>query len=345
MLPWVIAELSANHQSSKETALEIIAAAAEAGADAVKFQHYTPETITVRSTHPDFRIKGGTLWDGQQLADLYKEAMMPWEWTDDLVAECNRRGLAWFSSPFDSSAVDFLEGFDPVAYKIASFEMIDLPFVRRIAQTGKPIIMSTGMATLPEIDAAVKAVRDESDAGLVILRCNSSYPAVPEEMDLAAIPVMRSLWNAPIGLSDHTPSATSAVAAVALGASVIEKHITLRRSDGGPDSQFSLEPEEFTHLVESVREAKRSIGQVRFGPSQREQASLAFRRSLRVVKPIRAGEVLTDENIKSIRPAGGMAPEEITSVLGRVASRDLDVGEPLSRDDVAVGTTAGRAKS
>ena len=339
--PWVIAELSANHQSSKALALEIIAAAAESGADAVKFQHYKPETITVRSAHPDFQIKGGTLWDGKQLADLYQEAMMPWEWTEDLVAECDRRGLTWFSSPFDESAVDFLEQFNPVVYKIASFEMIDLPFVRRVARTNRPIIMSTGMASLSEIDAAVTAVRSESDAGLILLRCNSSYPANPDEMDLAAIPEMKRLWGLPVGLSDHTPSATSAIVAVALGASVIEKHITLDRADGGPDSQFSLEPDEFLHLVKSVKEAKRTIGEVRFGPSAREEASLAFRRSLRIVRPVKAGDVLSMDNVRSVRPAGGMLPDEFAAIVGRRASRDLQVGDPLLRDDVLPSVAPG----
>lgn len=334
--PWIIAELSANHHSSKAVALETIEAAANAGADAVKFQHYTPETITVRSNHPDFQIKGGTLWDGTQLADLYREAMMPWEWTEDLVRECERHGIAWFSSPFDSSAIEFLEGFDPPAYKIASFEMNDLPFVRRVAETGKPVVMSTGMATHTEIDAAVRAVRGVSTSGLALLRCNSSYPADPTEMDLSAIPVMMNEWALPVGLSDHTLSPTSAIVATALGASILEKHITLKRSDGGPDAQFSLEPDEFRDLVTAVREAHATLGSVRFGPSTREVASLAFRRSLRVVKPIRSGEIVTTENVRSVRPAGGLAPEEMQSIIGLKVVRDLAIGDPLTWDDVVV---------
>lgn len=332
--PWVIAELSANHHSSKSVALETLAAAAEAGADAVKFQHYKPETMTVKSDHPDFKIKGGTLWDGQQLTDLYRGAMMPWEWTPDLVDECRRLGVSWLSTPFDNSAVDYLEQLNPPAYKIASFEMVDLPFVRKVAGTGRPVIMSTGMASLAEIDAAVTAVKSTSDAGLVLLRCNSSYPADPSEMDLSAIPMMRSLWDVPIGLSDHTLSPTSAVVATALGASVIEKHITLRRSDGGPDAQFSLEPGEFKELVDAVHEAHACLGDVRFGPSEREKSSLAFRRSLRVTAPIRAGEPLSRENVRSVRPAGGLAPEELTSLLGLKVIRDLKVGDPVTWDDV-----------
>ncbi|MGZ6962566.1 MAG: pseudaminic acid synthase [Ilumatobacteraceae bacterium] len=333
--PFVIAEVSGNHNSSKAAALEIIAAAAESGADAIKLQHYTAETITVRSDHPDFQVRGGTVWDGRQLADLYAEAMTPWDWTDDLAAECERLGVTWFSTPFDPTAVDFLERYDVPVYKIASFELVDLPLIRYAASKRKPLIMSTGMATVGEIDAAVTAARDAGAAGIALLRCNSGYPADPAEMDLRAIPVMADLWQVPIGLSDHTLTNTASIAAVALGACVIEKHVTLRRADGGPDAAFSLEPHELTQLVHDVKESFAALGAVRFGPTEREVASRAFRRSLRVVRPIGAGETITIDNVRSIRPSGGLEPDSISSVLGAAARRDLAVGDPLKWTDLS----------
>lgn len=335
--PYVIAEISANHRSDKDAALELIRVAREAGADAVKLQHYTPDTITVRSEHADFRLRGGTLWDGRTLADLYAEAMMPWEWTADLAAEAAKVGISWFSTPFDPTAVDFLESFDVAAYKIASFEIVDLPLIRYTASKGKPVIISTGMATVAEIDAAVGAAREEGARSVILLRCNSGYPARPEEMDLRAIPTMAELWKVPVGLSDHTLGSTVAIAAVALGASVIEKHLTLRRSAGGPDAQFSAEPHELAQLVDAVREAHAALGTVRFGPSEGERASVAFRRSLRAVRPIAAGELLTTDNVRSIRPAGGLAPDLIETVLGMVAACDLEQGAPLSWPDLRRG--------
>lgn len=333
--PYVIAEVSANHNGSLAAAVELVHAAAEAGADAVKLQHYTPETITVRSEHPDFQVRGGTLWDGRQLADLYAEAMTPWEWTPDLAAAATAAGIPWFSTPFDRSATDFLAGFDVPAYKIASFELIDLPLVRYVAAQGRPVVMSTGMATVAEIDAAVRAATDGGAPSVVLLRCNSGYPASPDEMDLRAIPVMAETWGVPVGLSDHTLGPSAAIAAVALGACVIEKHVTLRRSDGGPDAAFSLEPPELAELVTAVREAHRSLGHVRFGPTERERASLAFRRSLRTTRPIAAGEPLTVDNVASVRPAGGLPPDAIDAVLGHVAARALAAGDPLTWADVA----------
>ena len=332
--PFVIAEVSGNHNSSKAAALEIIAAAAESGADAIKLQHYTPETITARSDHPDFLVRGGTVWDGRQLADLYAEAMTPWEWTDDLAAECDRLGMTWFSTPFDPTAVDFLERYDVPVYKIASFELIDLPLIRYVASKGKPLIMSTGMATIGEIDAAVTAARDAGAAGIALLRCNSGYPADPAEMDLRAIPVMADLWQVPVGLSDHTLTSTASIAAVALGACAIEKHVTLRRADGGPDATFSLEPEELAHLVREVKAAYAALGSIRFGPTKREVASRAFRPSLRVVRPVGAGEMITNDNVRSIRPSGGLEPDWISAVLGAAARRDMTVGEPLKWTDL-----------
>ena len=242
--------------------------------------------------------------------------------------------ITWFSSPFDPTAVDFLADFDMPAYKIASFEIIDLPLIRYAAQQGKPLVISTGMATLGEIDAAVKAALDAGAPSIALLRCNSGYPAAPEEMDLRAIPVMEEIWQVPIGLSDHTIGHTAAVAAVALGACIIEKHLTFKRSDGGPDAEFSAEPDELADLVRAVREAHAALGTARFGPSEREHASRAFRRSLRAVQPIRAGQEITAELVRSVRPSGGLAPDEIGNVLGRIADRDLDQGDPITWDSL-----------
>ena len=329
--PFVIAEISANHHGSLETAIELIGAAAAAGADAVKFQHYRPETITVRSDHPDFEVRGGTLWDGRQLADLYAEAMTPWEWTSELAAAAASRGVIWFSSPFDRTAIDHLVDHGVPALKIASFELVDLPLIRYAASTGVPLVISTGMATRSEIDDAVAAA---GDAKLALLRCNSGYPADPAEMDLAAITAMRDRWDVPVGLSDHTRTSTAAIAATALGACIIEKHLTMNRSHGGPDDDFSAEPEEFRQLVGAVREAHAAVGSERFGPSTRERASLGFRRSLRIVRPVQAGAVIEAEDVRSIRPAGGMPPDEIGRVVGARATRDLAVGDPVLTTDL-----------
>lgn len=333
----VIAELSANHRGDKNLALEIIAAAADAGADVVKFQHYTPETITLRSDHPDFEVAGGTLWDGRQLADLYAEAMTPWEWTAELVEQCERCGIGWFSSPFDPTAVDFLEQHDIPAYKIASFEVVDLPLIRYAASKGKPLIISTGMASIGEIDAAVRTATEAGAASVALLRCNSAYPADPAEMDLRAIPAMQDLWSVEVGLSDHTMTSTSAIAAVALGATMFEKHLTLRRSDGGPDAGFSLEPDEMRQFITDIREAHAALGTARFGPSAREQASLKFRRSLRAITDIAPSEPITASNVRSVRPAGGLPPDDFDRIVGKVASRAIKLGEPITQDDLSTG--------
>jgi N-acetylneuraminate synthase len=332
--PFVIAELSANHLGSKQRALDIIAAAAEAGADAVKLQHYTADTITVAADHPDLRVGGGTLWDGRQLVDLYDEATTPWEWTDELIDECRRRGVEWFSSPFSNDAVDFLSEREVSVYKIASFELVDLPLIRHAASKGRPLIMSTGMATIEEIDAAVDTALDAGASTVALLRCNSAYPAPPEAMDLRAIPVMAERWPFQIGLSDHTLGSTAAIAAVALGATIVETHLTLRREDGGPDAAFSAEPHELAELVSSVRAAHAALGRPRFGPSEAERGSLAFRRSLRMVRPVRRGEAVTPDDVASLRPAGGLPPDAIGRVVGRTATRDLAVGDPLTSEDL-----------
>ncbi len=298
--PFVIAEISANHNGSIDDALAVIRVAADAGADAVKLQHYTPETITVRSELDEFRVGGGTLWDGRQLADLYAEAMTPWEWTEALVEAADQAGLIWFSTPFDPTAVDFLAEFDMPAYKIASFEIVDLPLIRYAAGRGKPLIISTGMASLDEIDAAVTTAFEAGAPDVALLRCNSSYPAQPEHMDLRAITTMQQVWDVPIGLSDHTLSNTAAIAAVALGACIVEKHVTLDRGAGGPDSAFSLEPGELADLVAQLHTAHAALGRPRFGPSQSELASLAFRRSLRVVQAVDA-RAMSSRSTTSVR--------------------------------------------
>ena len=328
--PLVIAEISANHRGSLNAALELVAAAAESGAGAVKFQHYRAETLTVRSVLPEFTVQGGTLWDGQQLVDLYAEAQTPWEWTEELVAAASAAGLVWLSSPFDAAAVDFLDELDVPAFKIASFELVDLPLIRYAAAKGRPLLMSTGLATIDEIDAAVTAARDGGAPEVALLRCNSAYPAPPESMDLRAIPTMRERWGLQVGLSDHTLGATSAVAAVALGATIVEKHLTMHRSDGGPDAAFSAEPHELAALVAAVGEAHASLGTARFGPSPAEAGSLAFRRSVRAVRPIRAGATISADDVASIRPAGGLAPDDLHLVVGATARVDLPQGAPVT---------------
>ena len=332
--PFVIAELSANHNGDLSNALEIIRSASSAGAHALKFQHYKPETITIRSPRPEFRVSGGTLWDGKELFDLYAEAMTPWEWTRDLVDLCNELQIGWFSSPFDRTAVDFLEEFDIPAYKVASFELVDLPLIEYMANTGKPMVMSTGMATLEEIDHAVDAARRGGCESPILLRCNSAYPARPEEMDLAAIPFMRDRYQCEVGLSDHTIGSTAAITSVGVGATIFEKHITTTRDVGGADSAFSADADEFVDFVSSVTNAWKSIGEPRFGPSEHEQASTAFRRSLRTTRKIAAGERILHDDIRSMRPAGGLAPELHNEVVGCIALVDLEVGSPLKWEEL-----------
>lgn len=326
---FVIAELSANHVGSLDTALALIDAAAASGVSAIKLQHYRPETLTVKSELPEFRIGSGSLWDGRYLFDLYEEAMMPWEWTETLVSRARSLGLEWFSSPFDSTAVDFLEQFDPPAYKIASFELVDLPLIRLVASTGKPLVLSTGMASLDEIDEAVGAAREAGCRNLVLLRCNSGYPASPDEMDLASIPVMRARYGCEVGLSDHTLGTMSAVASVCLGGVMVEKHLTLSRSTGGADSTFSTEPREMRELISQVGLARSVLGSERFGPSAREELSLAFRRSLRASRAIGKGELISSDNVGSFRPAGGLHPDRMQSLIGMRVVRDVRAGEAI----------------
>lgn len=327
---YIIAELSANHNQSFDRAVRIVQAAKEAGADAVKLQTYTADTITIPSERECFRLRGGTLWDGRTLYDLYREAYTPWEWQPKLKMLCDELRLDFFSSAFDASAVDFLESIGVPAHKIASPELVDVPLIQKMARTGKPLILSTGMATLEEIDEAVTAARAAGANQLALLRCNSAYPAPAEEMNLRSIPHLAQRFHVPVGLSDHTPGIAVSVAAVALGACLIEKHLTLSRADGGPDCEFSLEPSEFKSLVEAVRIAEKSLGEVQYGPTPQELKTRAYRRSLFVVRDVKKGELFTADNVRSIRPANGLHPRHLPEVIGRRAADDIERGTPVT---------------
>jgi len=329
---YLIAELSANHNQDFEQALAIIRAAKDAGADAVKLQTYTPDTITIASDRKEFIVRGGTIWDGRSLHQLYGVAYTPWDWQPKLKRAANDLGLDLFSSAFDATAVDFLERMNVPAHKLASFELVDIPLIQKMAATGKPLIMSTGMASLEEIGEAVRTARQSGAKQIALLKCTSAYPAAPEEMNLRTIPELSRHFGVPAGLSDHTMGIAVPVAAVALGACIIEKHLTLSRSVPGPDSAFSLQPEEFKAMAEAVRLAEKSLGGVHFGPSEREKSSLAFRRSLFVVTNVKRGEKYTSENVRSIRPGHGLHTRHLPEVLGRRASRDVERGTPLSWD-------------
>jgi len=331
--PYIVAELSANHGGSLARALAVLKAAKNAGADAIKLQTYTADTITIDHDGPEFRIHGG-LWDGRRLYELYQEAHTPWDWHAALFAKGRELGIPVFSTPFDGSAVDFLEGFDPPAYKIASFEMIDLPLVRRVAATGKPVIMSTGMASVEEIRESVEAFRAAGGHSLVLLHCVSAYPAPVEQSNLRRIPELASEFGCPVGLSDHTLGVEVAIASVALGACLIEKHFTLRRTDGGPDSVFSLEPDELRALVHGANAAFAALGTGAPARAEVEKENMVFRRSIYVVRDISAGEPFTAENVRIIRPGYGLAPRELPKVLGRKARRALTRGTALAWDAV-----------
>lgn len=342
---YVVAEISANHRQDYEEAVRLVHAAKEAGADAVKLQTFTPDTITLKSDREEFRVGGGTLWDGRTLYDLYDEAYMPWEWQPKLQAVAKDLGLDLFSSPFDPTAVDFLEKMRVPAYKVASFEIVDIPLIERMARTGKPVIISTGMATREEIREAVVAARKAGARGIALLKCNSGYPAPPEEMNLNTIPDMRKRFRVPVGLSDHTLGIAAPIAAVALGACIVEKHFTLSRSVSGPDSAFSLEPPEFRAMVDAVRTAEKSLGRAQYRSTPAEAKSRPFRRSLFVVADVRKGDTLTTANVRSIRPAYGLHPRFLPEVLGRTAAADIPRGTPLSWNLVAGGErTRKRAK-
>lgn len=329
--PFVIAEMSGNHNQSIDRAMAIIDAAAEAGAHAVKLQTYTPDTMTINTSGGLFEINDpDSLWKGRNLYDLYKEAHTPWEWHKPLFDHARKKGLLIFSTPFDESAVDFLEELGVGAYKVASFENTDWPLLKKIASTGKPVIMSTGLATLADIDEAVRTIREAGCKDLVLLKCTSTYPATPENTHLATIPHMREMFKCHVGLSDHTMGIGAAIAAVALGAPVVEKHFTLRRADGGVDSTFSIEPEELKNLVIESERAFLAMGQVFYGVQEAEKKSLRFKRSLYVVKDVQAGDTFTADNLRVIRPGDGMQPKYYETILGKKASQDIKAGTPLT---------------
>ena len=331
--PFIIAEMSGNHNQSLNRAMKIVEAAKAAGVDAVKLQTYTADTMTIDKRDGDFFINDEkSLWNGKSLYELYQQAYTPWEWQEKIFARCKELGIVCFSTPFDATAVDFLEGLSCPIYKIASFENIDLPLVRKIAKTGKPIIASTGMATFAEIDDLVHVARENGCSELTLLKCTSNYPATPDGSNLLTMQDMKRHFRCDVGISDHTLGIGVAVAAVALGASVIEKHFTLSRSDGGIDAAFSLEPSEMKQLVRECSAAKVALGTVFYGMTQQEEESRKFRRSLYVVKDIKAGEVLTEENIRSIRPGFGLSPKYYDDVLGRQVRKDTVKGTALTWD-------------
>lgn len=334
--PYVIAEISANHNGRIENAFEIIDRAAAAGADAIKIQTYRPDTITLNSSRPEFQLTEG-LWAGQSLFQLYEGAQTPWDWHPALFDRARARGVTMFSSPFDSTAVDLLEDLGAPAYKIASFEAVDLPLIRYAAATGKPMIISTGMADAEEIAEAVAAARDGGCRQLAVLHCVSGYPAPAGDYNLRTIPDMMARWGLVTGLSDHTLDNTTAIAAVALGAAILEKHVTLDRNGGGPDDSFSLEPAEFAQLCTAARTAWQALGAVDYGRKSSERGNVVFRRSLYFVQPLRAGEVITPAHVRSVRPGHGAAPKHLDRILGRRVLADIEAETPVRLDQIETG--------
>jgi pseudaminic acid synthase len=326
---FVVAEMSANHHQDFDEAVRIIQAAKKCGADAVKLQHYTPDTITIDSDQEYFKVKG-TIWDGETLHSLYRKAYMPWEWTPRLKEVADDVDIVLFSTPFDRTAVDYLEDMEVPAYKVASFELVDISLIEHIASRGKPVIMSTGMAELDEIKEAVEAARGAGAKDIALLKCTSDYPATPEEMNLLTIPHLAKTFGVVAGLSDHTMGIAVPIASVALGASIIEKHFTLSRDRGGPDAAFSFEPEEFGAMVDAVRTTEKALGAVHYGLTEKEKQSRVFRRSLFVVKDMKAGDEFTEENVRSIRPGHGLHPKHLKEIIGKKATRDIKKGSPLA---------------
>ncbi|MEC1687886.1 pseudaminic acid synthase [Bacillus mojavensis] len=333
--PFIIAEMSGNHNQSLERAFHIIEAAAKAGAHALKIQTYTADTMTLNIDTKDFKIEDNdSLWSGSTLYTLYQQAYTPWEWHKPIFDKCRELGMIPLSTPFDESAVDFLEDLGVPIYKIASFENTDIPLIKKVAATGKPIIISTGMATVAEIDETITAAREAGCKELILLKCTSTYPASPVNTNISTIPHMKELFNCQVGLSDHTMGTGVAVASVALGATVIEKHFTLSRDDGGVDSAFSLEPPELKELVVETERAWQALGQITYGPTDMEKASLKFRRSIYVTNDIKAGEIFTKENIKVIRPGYGLEPKYFDVMIGKTATKHLSAGTPLGWDSI-----------
>lgn len=331
--PFIIAEMSGNHNQSLKRALEIVEAAAKTGANGLKLQTYTADTMTLNIKEGEFFINDpNSLWYGHSLYELYQQAHTPWEWHEPILKRCQELGIIGFSTPFDATAVDFLESLDVPCYKIASFENTDLPLIRKVASTGKPMIISTGMATVAELDETVRTAKEAGCEDIILLKCTSTYPATPENTNLLTIPHLRELFGLQVGLSDHTMGIGAAVASVALGATVIEKHFTLRRADGGVDSAFSMEPEEMAQLVVESERAWQALGQVQYGPTEAEKKSKVFRRSLYVSKDMKAGEVFTTENVRAIRPGLGLPPKYLDSLLGLAVRKDIKAGTPLSFD-------------
>lgn len=332
--PYVIAELSANHAGDLARAIAIVRAAKEFGADAVKLQTYTAAGMTLPIDRPPFVIGAGSPWAGRQLYDLYEEAALPLEWHAPLFAEAARLGIDCLSTPFDLAAIDLLEPFNPVAHKIASFELVDLDLIAAAARTGRPLLMSTGMATAEEIDEAVVTAHDAGATDVLLLRCNSGYPAPSSEMDLGTIPDMIERWDVPVGFSDHTLGPAAAVAAVALGASLIEKHLTISRADPTPDSAFSMEPAELRELVNLTHIGAEAVGSIRYGPTPAEQPSIVLRRSLWWVADRPSGATVTEADVRALRPGGGAAPKHRGAIVGRSLRHDVSVGQPVRLDDV-----------
>ena len=329
--PFIIAEMSGNHNQSLERALSIVEAAAKAGADALKLQTYTADTMTLDIHDAEFFIEDeNSLWKGNSLYKLYQEAYTPWEWHKPIFDRCAELGMLAFSTPFDESAVDFLESLNVPAYKIASFENTDIQLIRKVAATGKPMIISTGMASIAEIDESVREARLAGCTNLVLLKCTSTYPATPSNTNIITLPHMEKLFNCLVGMSDHTMGVGVSVASVALGATVIEKHFTLRRADGGVDSAFSLEPEELQSLVVETERAWQSLGQITYGATEREQPSLKLRRSLYISQDLHAGDILTKDNVKAIRPGLGLPTKYMDHLLGRTVAKDVAKGTPLT---------------
>ena len=329
--PFIIAEMSGNHNQSLDRALEIVEAAAKTGAHALKLQTYTADTITLDLNEGDFFISDpNSLWHGQSLYKLYQQAHTPWEWHEPIFQRCKELGIIGFSTPFDATAVDFLESLDVPCYKIASFENTDLPLIRKVASTGKPMIISTGMATVAELDETVRTARESGCKDLILLKCTSTYPATPDNTNILTIPHIRDLFDTQVGLSDHTMGIGVAVASVALGATVIEKHFTLSRADGGVDSTFSMEPEEMRQLVIETERAWLSLGKISYGVTEAEKKSLIYRRSLYISQDIKKGDLLTPENLRTVRPGLGLAPKYYDILLGKIVNQDVNKGTPMS---------------